>query len=207
MTTVKDAVLAIKRWYKLKDYFKRPEEDGNAPNSPDKCLVHDNPHPLGQWAMNYNRNLAKSRLCGLPPELVHLIAHHLPPDGIYLLRQTSRHFRAVLPPVQRAEGAQAILRSQLYCSPCRELRGNSQALEHAREKLRRPFWCSGCQTKHPAVYFSTQQRSLSDDVRICIGREGHMRICDHFTLYWSWFEVCSLCPRSSFPFSPSSLAA
>lgn len=161
-------------------------------------VVHDDSQPLEPWAMNHNRNLARSRLCGLLPELTWLITQHLPPESIYQLRQTSRHFRGMFPPVQEQnERARSVIRSQLYCSPCRKLQENPQELENTRAKLRKPLWCSGCQENHPTVYFSGQQRPLPGYVRICIGREGYMRVCDHLIIYWSWLEVRRICPRFS----------
>lgn len=86
--------------------------------------LHDNPKPLEPWAMKYNRNHARSHLRRLPTEVACLITQNLPPDGIYLLRQTSRHFRDMFSPVEKKEQARGILRSQLYCSRCRGLERN-----------------------------------------------------------------------------------
>lgn len=163
-----------------------PVHDGPVHDGP----IPDNPQPLEPWAMNHNRNLAKSRLCRLPPELIYHVALHLHADGVYLLRQVSRHFRDMLACDETTPAAaRAPLRSQLYCSRCRRLNGCRQELERARLPLRKPLWCSGCRQRHPGVYFSAEQRGLMDYARICIGREGHMRVCDHFAIYWSWLKV------------------
>lgn len=42
--------------------------------------------------------------------------------------------------------------------------------------------CSGCQTRHPAFLFSHPERQKKDDERVCIGRQGHIRLCAHRTI-------------------------
>ncbi|KAK3363822.1 hypothetical protein B0T25DRAFT_597289 [Lasiosphaeria hispida] len=47
--------------------------------------------------------------------------------------------------------------------------------------------CSACDAEHPACLFSAQQRNRpwAKSKRICIGHQGHIRLCEHVTLPWS----------------------
>ncbi|KAK3379638.1 hypothetical protein B0T24DRAFT_695498 [Lasiosphaeria ovina] len=48
--------------------------------------------------------------------------------------------------------------------------------------------CAGCGEDHAAGYFSAKQRALPPELRLCIGREGFVRICDHTTVQWEDVE-------------------
>ncbi|KAK4215432.1 hypothetical protein QBC37DRAFT_398701 [Rhypophila decipiens] len=49
------------------------------------------------------------------------------------------------------------------------------------------LYCSGCKCRHPARAFSQAERRKPDR-RICIGREGYVRLCEHKTLTWAQVE-------------------
>lgn len=42
--------------------------------------------------------------------------------------------------------------------------------------------CSGCDRDYPLCLFSAAQRQVLPEKRICIGREGHVRLCQHKTV-------------------------
>lgn len=49
--------------------------------------------------------------------------------------------------------------------------------------------CSGCQDNHPKSMFSTMHQNMgSQGTRICIGREGHIRLCEHEVITWADVE-------------------
>lgn len=49
--------------------------------------------------------------------------------------------------------------------------------------------CSGCATQHSVRAFSKAQTEKSDGSRICIGREGVLRLCEHQHIKWSDIEA------------------
>jgi len=84
-------------------------------------------------------------------------------------------------------GAMPALRSllpkDLFCENCRETG------PEAKIRLQTEFlYCSGCRAEHPAGLFSYRQRRGPLQKRICIGREGYVRICDHRGIYWDRLE-------------------
>ena len=48
--------------------------------------------------------------------------------------------------------------------------------------------CAGCGEDHPAGYFSVRQQALPPTSRLCIGREGFLRLCEHRTVKWDEVE-------------------
>lgn len=79
------------------------------------------------------------------------------------------------------------------CSDCRALRKRPDwPARLALVTSRRLFCGGGCRAWHPTSCFSPAQRAASPSVRVCIGREGHVRLCRHVTL--SWTTVAALVP-------------
>ncbi|KAB5513353.1 hypothetical protein GE09DRAFT_1162665, partial [Coniochaeta sp. 2T2.1] len=54
--------------------------------------------------------------------------------------------------------------------------------------LQERLYCSGCRCCHPTRAFSVQQRVVTWDKRVCIGREGVLRICEHRSVSWKDIE-------------------
>ncbi|OTA98757.1 hypothetical protein M426DRAFT_258110 [Hypoxylon sp. CI-4A] len=52
--------------------------------------------------------------------------------------------------------------------------------------------CSGCIGDHPTYLFSEKQRMMPIDERLCIGREGHIKLCRHKSITWKEIERFSL---------------
>jgi hypothetical protein len=50
--------------------------------------------------------------------------------------------------------------------------------------------CSGCRVDHPVGLFSAAQRRVPSRKRVCIGREGFVRLCDHKVV--TWVKVASI---------------
>lgn len=78
----------------------------------------------------------------------------------------------------------SLLRKDMYCEMCRTVG------EDAERKLREEsLYCSGCKRSHPAGLFSfRQRRGESERSRICIGREGYLKVCQHLVLRWAHVE-------------------
>jgi hypothetical protein len=88
-------------------------------------------------------------------------------------------------PIHAKPLLRSLLQRGLYCDTCR------RASPRAARKLARQFLhCSGCDTQQPDGLFSLQQRRGPSKSRICIGREGYVRLCDDGTIAWSHVEEC-----------------
>ena len=76
-----------------------------------------------------------------------------------------------------------LLQRDMYCESCR-----NPDLKKAEKKLQlKKLYCSGCKRRHPAGHFSQSQRS--NKTRVCIGREGYVRVCQHHTVSWAEIEA------------------
>lgn len=56
------------------------------------------------------------------------------------------------------------------------------------ERPARYVYCSGCKLSHPTMAFSPTQQQQRSGRRICIAREGVLRVCDHLSLTWAEVE-------------------
>lgn len=67
--------------------------------------------------------------------------------------------------------------------------------------------CSGCAAYHPAYLFSYDERKKASVDRVCIGRQGHFRVCEYITFNYDVaqgsaspsFETCSICKPPEVP--------
>lgn len=79
------------------------------------------------------------------------------------------------------------------CPDCRALRQRPDWPARLEAVTSRRHFCGGgCRAWHPTSCFSPAQRAASPALRVCIGREGHVRLCRHVTL--SWTAVAALVP-------------
>ncbi|KAK3936576.1 hypothetical protein QBC46DRAFT_394732 [Diplogelasinospora grovesii] len=150
-------------------------------------------------------NLTRSPLCSLPDDILLRVMSQADDVSLFCLRRTSRIFLRLFgdrrfrrvhdesyftwPWPARARWTRErvaahvkphlrpLLQRDLYCETCRNF--GPEAKRRLRTEL---IYCSGCDTKHPAGLFSYDQRHGPPNTRICIGREGHVRICDHLVL-------------------------
>ncbi|CAG9975501.1 unnamed protein product [Clonostachys byssicola] len=72
---------------------------------------------------------------------------------------------------------------QHLCGSCRSMRAKSDWPSRVKELDTESLYCWGCKKHHPSVLFSPYERKKKDD-RICIGRQGHIRLCDHKVVTW-----------------------
>lgn len=68
---------------------------------------------------------------------------------------------------------------------------SSGRLSESLERLQQPTWCSGCGKQHPLLFFSAVQRGIASAHRICIGREGSIRVCAHEAVTWPDVEAAN----------------
>ncbi|KAK1835462.1 hypothetical protein QBC39DRAFT_299128 [Podospora conica] len=76
------------------------------------------------------------------------------------------------------------------CDTCRFRQRRADWPARVAHITKRRLFCSECSTTHPASCFSATQRRAP--VRVCIGRQGHVRLCQHVAL--SWETVSALVP-------------
>lgn len=69
-----------------------------------------------------------------------------------------------------------LLNRDAYCPPCQVGHLSCASL------LRNYMHCGGCGLDHSATLFSAAQRRADRAVRVCIGLEGHIRLCEHATV-------------------------
>lgn len=87
------------------------------------------------------------------------------------------------------------------CTACTELRRDTAAYELAVQRMYRPMLCSGCVDYHPSYLFSYKERRKASTERVCIGRQGHFRLCEHIKFNYDvaqglvprGFEFCKIC--------------
>lgn len=85
------------------------------------------------------------------------------------------------------------LRRDALCITCQE---NHRLRPRDRFNISRTLFsrstflhCSGCRHDHPKSMFSTaHQKTRPRGTRICIGREGHIRLCEHEVITWADVE-------------------
>lgn len=158
----------------------------------------------------HNQNC--SALCRLPEELLLDVMAHLSLLRIQCLRRTCRLFlrlycspehasthdlifkdgRAFLPWEQPKAGTWIPKQlpplldkdSDEYCRGCRSVRRSASGKAATAGATAEYAHCSGCRIDHPVYLFSITQRASPAEKRICIGREGHIRLCDHEVLRW-----------------------
>jgi hypothetical protein len=151
------------------------------------------------WIIKYEHNLNNSPIYRLPNELILMVMTLLPLESLHLSRQAGHRFMVVFARPEFAHlhrgnhmrmnhacsrEVKALLQKDAFCQPCQAaiMAGDSG---RGWTRLRQPLYCGGCKRHHPTILFSVGQRWNTDEQRVCIGREGHVRVCQHKTLSWS----------------------
>ncbi|KAK8065837.1 hypothetical protein PG997_012584 [Apiospora hydei] len=70
------------------------------------------------------------------------------------------------------------------CDDCTELRRDPAAYERALRRVYQTMLCSGCKAYHPVFLFSRVERQKGPSRRVCIGRQGQIRLCQHKMVEW-----------------------
>ncbi|KAB5559718.1 hypothetical protein GE09DRAFT_1220382 [Coniochaeta sp. 2T2.1] len=167
------------------------------------------------WITAFVRNLDESPIYQLPTEMILMIASHLPDENKYVLQQVSRRFSGVydgpgfskmpyalsFPTAADISHAatrvelQKLIRQDMFCQGCLtsiDADEPGTVYAAAKKRLEEPMYCAGCARDHPTMLFSISQRGKGSNERVCIGREGCLRICAHKVLYWSDVEKMHL---------------
>ncbi|KAH9237830.1 hypothetical protein K456DRAFT_1721449 [Colletotrichum gloeosporioides 23] len=172
---------------------------------------------IDPWMAAVWQNAVRSPLCGLPDPILLNIMQRLDLTAICQLRRASRDFLRLFSyhefkkwrykgsdykflwasPVQ-APGTVDALKfgaPSAFCEPCY---ANRNLYDWKLSKARCQLSCSGCKQKHTASLFSAAERNKAALERICIGREGYIRLCEHKTFNWDDFVRASS-EASKFP--------
>ena len=72
-----------------------------------------------------------------------------------------------------------------YCRDCQQRRSKWDWGKKLSSLTMDYLHCSGCNVDHPTCLFSKAQRLKLSKNRICIGREGFVRLCDHYVITWN----------------------
>ncbi|KAH0437921.1 hypothetical protein CcaCcLH18_03597 [Colletotrichum camelliae] len=161
---------------------------------------------IDPWMAAVWQNATKSPLCGLPDHILLNIMRRLDLTAICQLRRASREFLRLFSshefekwwykgidyeflwasPVPAPGSVDALKfgATSAYCAPCFANRNPSG---WKRSKARCELYCSRCKQLHTASLFSAAERNKAPVERICIGREGYIRLCEHKTFNWDDF--------------------
>jgi hypothetical protein len=75
--------------------------------------------------------------------------------------------------------------SRKLCHDCRAATEGLAGFQRIQSLVNKSLYCTGCKTYHPLMYFSAAQRQpWTDATRVCIGREGYVRVCEHLVIGW-----------------------
>lgn len=155
-----------------------------------------------------------SPLNELPEELLLHVMHHLDAPALLCLRRTSKKFMRLFSDkgFQGYHGQKSTERLQSentkamktnkelrafrellgrdrLCDDCLIARqGPDSKMDEYLNGAEFPLHCSRCKVDHPSLCFSKKQRDLPPNRRICIAREGFVRLCRHKSLTWSDLE-------------------
>ncbi|KAI8690973.1 hypothetical protein NCS56_00088900 [Fusarium sp. Ph1] len=103
--------------------------------------------------------------------------------------------RSDVPPAELDEAASR-LRRDLLCVNCqrgytnRKKHGLSVACKFSTyEGDNQWLHCSGCKVDHLSTVFSTEEAKKPCNERLCIGRQGYVRLCEHEVITWADIEA------------------
>lgn len=136
-------------------------------------------------------------LQNLPTEIILHVVSYLPTYAKVCVGYTCGRFRQILitqnvqyKPLyiekEDIRTAKVLLRSLAFCRDCNAFQAEHCSFEDPlRPKLlqnrfhNRTLFCSGCQRGHSILLFSDTEQQKSSDERVCIGRQGRIRLCQH----------------------------
>ncbi|KAK0724118.1 hypothetical protein B0H67DRAFT_549972 [Lasiosphaeris hirsuta] len=157
------------------------------------------------WLRNQQTNAENSWLYRLPTEILLEIRKHTDDVTRAAMRNTCSMFLTLVADLPSHEACtfrdilggifvssrdrkevQAMLKRNLSgkCDECRAF-CHSGRYDKTIRHFRKREWCSGCRRSHARFYFSAAQRALPPTERVCIGREGRLRLCDDQHVTWS----------------------
>lgn len=166
---------------------------------------------------DYNEHTSRASLTALPNEILLQVMGYLPATSLYCLRQTSTRFMLLfgtkeLDKFHQVYGGFSVytgfnmdvlsaaeknavansLHHEKYCASCLAAE-ESGALESRLEMLRRLRHCDGCNRLHASALFlpEAQEEDGAGSGLQCIGRLGHITLCNHRSCRpTTWRDVC-----------------
>ncbi|KAH9237836.1 hypothetical protein K456DRAFT_1940835 [Colletotrichum gloeosporioides 23] len=154
------------------------------------------------------RNATKSPLCGLADHILVNIMQQTDLTTACQLRRASRTFMRIFSSRlfskwhENGDGygflwkspfqAKGWVKALSFAAPqtrgfCRGCKTNRTPRSWLSDRARAFLYCSGCDRLHPTSVFSIAERQKRSHSRVCIGREGHIRLCEHKTFTWDDF--------------------
>lgn len=99
-------------------------------------------------------------------------------------------------PHAELDEAASRLRRDLLCVNCQ--RGYTNSKKHGLSVVckfstyegdNQWLHCSGCEVDHLSTIFSTEEAKKPCNERVCIGRQGYVRLCEHEVIKWTDIEA------------------
>lgn len=188
--------------------YQRAEDELLASLDPNDRRPDAEVHP---WVARAQHNHNPCSLYRLPNEILQMFLGHLHDDltSLACLHQVSRRLRDVvqsyddlqlrsthcrLPDNWDSKELRARLRRDELCPRCLErCEYDSKAWPVWRgckflSITNELFYCAGCLCCHPSRAFSKEERAKPWHTRVCIGREGVVRLCEHKSISWAEIE-------------------
>ncbi|RMJ02469.1 hypothetical protein CDV36_015262 [Fusarium kuroshium] len=159
-------------------------------------LLEKSMNPL---AARTQYNFENSPMYSAPDEILLMAMRYLDDEdkaAFFSLRQVSRPGGRRGDPVQLDEAASR-LRRDLLCASCQ--RGYSNRKSHGlsaackfgtHEQDKEWLHCSGCKVDHRSTVFTSEEKMKPQNERLCIGRQGYVRLCEHEVITWTDIEAC-----------------
>jgi hypothetical protein len=79
----------------------------------------------------------------------------------------------------------SLLARDEYCADCLTARQSPNWKTRITVLAKTYLRCSACNADHPACLFSSRHRQIKASIRVCIGHQGNLRLCEHRTVSWS----------------------
>lgn len=130
----------------------------------------------------------------LEPELFRtyqaLRGSHMLHRDKFLSRENNRMPFGILPWCS-VPGFVATIRKQTLCQPCQtahreEMPPNGCVFMETPDIY---IHCAGCNSDHTRYSFSHTQRQKGSRHRLCVAREGRLRLCEHVSIGWADIEA------------------
>ena len=135
--------------------------------------------------LSEDKTLGSGYLC-VPRKYMYNPSTHILHDDRFISRETTgiNAHRLRWDVVQKFE---TTIRKETLCKPC-QIAHQEDTLPNEcvfTETPTRYLYCAGCDTYHASNAFSHTQRRKGPAHRICVGREGRLRLCEHVSISWA----------------------
>lgn len=166
----------------------------------DHCRLYQLPEEMSAMILesaNYSTRLVLRQTCSL---FARLFSSRQPRASTDSVGPHSRFYSRLAMPIYKLPRNPRIVDAFLecirrdhvgYCEECRKFRDADGGVAGLEETIGsffgKPTRCAHCREKHPRILFSKKQRcNTLPGLRICLGAQGHVRLCEHTTAIRSW---------------------